>query len=198
MEFLRIGLRILLTQMRGFTMKFYSLRNNSYTMTTLLLIIIFALTYFISLKNYLLSHTFFELFAATVSMTIFSIGWNTRDFSKNNFMTVLAAGYLVVGILIIFHVLTYKGMGVFPNYGTDTPTQFWITTRYIESMTMLAASLSINRKKQINAKLTFGIYIAIGLILVLLIFLEMFPKCFDKSSGLTLFKIISEYIICGI
>lgn len=165
---------------------------------TFLIILAFVLMFYISLENYLITHIFFEMSAVVVSITIFSIGWNTREYTKNNFMTILSVGYLEVGILTLFHTITYKGMGVLPGYGTNLPTQFWIASRYIESITMLMASFSLGNKKHMNSNTLLLGYLILNFVLCIGIFSGFFPACFVEGHGLTLFKMISEYLICFI
>lgn len=159
----------------------------------------FGVLYQISLKNYLLPHTFMELTGAVVAMTIFCIGWNTREYTKNNFISVLAIGYLIVGILTVFHTLSYKGMGVFPEHGANIPTQFWIAARYVESITVLIAIYYLkNKRAKINSVLFLGLYLVLCTLIIISIFTGLFPVCFVKGVGLTRFKIVSEYIVCTI
>ncbi|MDF2524110.1 MAG: integral rane sensor signal transduction histidine kinase, partial [Clostridiales bacterium] len=164
----------------------------------LLLIITFGFMYYVSLKNYLIPHTLMELTGAVVSMTIFSIGWNTHKYGKNNCMIVLAIGYLFVGLLTVFHTLSYTGMGVFPEHGTNMPTQFWIAARYVESITLLISFISLKKKKVINSNRVLGQYLFISALIITSIFIGIFPICFIEEKGLTFFKIISEYVICTI
>ncbi len=129
----------------------------------ILLIIVIAL-YYLSRINYLLFHTFVELFAAVVAITIFSIGWNTRKYSKDVFWVILSVGYMMVGVLTIFHILAFSGMNIFPDHTTNLATQFWISTRYIESITLLIASILFGKVKRLNidnmAILVFGLILS--------------------------------------
>ncbi len=158
-------------------------------------IIIFFILYYISTINYLVPHSLIELIRATVAITIFSIGWNTRGYSRNNFMTFLSLGYFVVGILTVFHFLGYKGMNVFTGYGSNLATQFWIASRYVESITILLATGYIKKERDLNARLLFSAFLFVGLIITVSIFTGFFPDCFREGVGLTPFKIVSEYLI---
>ncbi|MDF2700707.1 MAG: hybrid sensor histidine kinase/response regulator, partial [Haloplasmataceae bacterium] len=170
------------------------MRNKQGFLLIPLMLVIIGCLYYISTFNYLIPHTFIELGVAIVSITIFIIGVNTSQYSRNNFINILSSGYLVVGILTIFHFLTYKGMGVFANNDANIPTQFWIATRYVESITILLGTYCINKKKELkNMHLTITIFICF--IITLSIFLGVFPKCYIEGKGLTTFKIISESII---
>lgn len=164
----------------------------------IIMLIAFKLMYYISKDYFLVLHTFVEIAGIVVSLTIFNIGWFTRKFSNNNFMMYLATGYLIVGILTAFHIITYKGMNLFPELGVNTPTQFWIAIRYVESITILLAALGIDKKKSINSKLYIGLILSISVLVITSIFTGVFPDCFIEGEGLTKFKIISEYMICAI
>ena len=92
------------------------------------------------------------------------------------------------------HTLAYKGMGVFPGYDANLPTQLWIAARYLQSISLLVAPAFFRKKP--NLTLLFVFYTAISATLLIAIFSrDLFPDCFIEGVGLTSFKIISEYII---
>jgi PAS domain S-box-containing protein len=94
----------------------------------------------------------------------------------------------------ILHMLSYKGMGVFGSAGADLSTQLWISSRYIESISFLAAYIFI--KKKLKANIAVTAYLTVTALILLSIFhWKVFPACFVEGTGLTSFKIISEYII---
>lgn len=151
---------------------------------------------FLSQKNYLLYHGSVEILSVVVAVTIFSIGWNSRHFVQDNTLLVLAVAYLPIGALDFLHVLSYKGMGVFPDRGADLPTQLWVAARYLESGALLWAATLLGGQRRLN----HGVLLTASLLLGTLLFaaimpLRMFPDCFIEGVGLTTFKIVSEYII---
>jgi signal transduction histidine kinase len=150
-----------------------------------------------SIYSYLLFHSLAELFSIVVACGIFMLAWNSRRILDNNYFLFVGIAYLFIGGLDLFHTLAYKGMGVFPGAGTNLPTQLWIATRYLESISLLIAPLFINRK--LNPKFVFGGYFVAGFILLGSIFYwNIFPECFVEGAGLTAFKKVSEYIISTI
>ena len=156
--------------------------------------LVFLGLYLTSLYNYLLFHSLAEIFSIVVACGIFMVAWNSRRFLDNNYLLFLGIGYLFVGGLDLIHTLTYKGMGIFQEYGTNLATQLWIAARYTESLSLLIAPLFIRRKLKIN--LLFSSYLLALLLLLLSIFYwNIFPLCFVEGVGLTPFKKISEYII---
>ena len=153
--------------------------------------------YLVELHSYLLFHTIVELFSVCVACAIFMIVWNSRHFIQNNYMLFLGIAYLFVGGFDLLHTLAYSGMGVFPKHGTNLPTQLWIVTRYIESVSLLLAPLFL--KRRLNASIALGIYgVIAGLLLLSVFYWPPFPVCYREPAGLTSFKETSELIIIGI
>ncbi|MGB8993410.1 MAG: MASE3 domain-containing protein [Desulfobaccales bacterium] len=151
--------------------------------------------YLTSLYSYLLFHSLAELFSVVISVGVFAIAWNSRRFLENNYLLFLGIAYLFVGALDLFHALAYKGMGVFPGFGANLPTQLWIAARYLESISLVLAPLFLGRR--LKPYHVFAAYfMAFALLTLTIFFWRVFPVCFVGGSGLTPFKITSEYIIC--
>jgi len=149
-----------------------------------------------SLYSYDLFHSLAELFSVVIIFSIFVLGWNSRRFTRDNdFFLLISIAYLFVGVIIILHTLAYKGVGIFPEYGSNLPTQLWIAGRYLQSISILAATFFISWKLMI--KTTLATYsVVVLLCLASIFFWKIFPDAFIEGEGLTAFKIVSEYIIC--
>lgn len=160
----------------------------------LLLLMSIVILYIISYFNYLLFHSIIEVFAIIVAAVIYILGTRTYQYSKNNTFLFLGISYLYVAVLDFVHTITYKGMGIFPGFDSDIPTQLWIVGRFMEAAAFLL--ILFLRNKKFNRKLVNAIYIfvTVGLILSIMVF-RIFPACFIEGQGLTTFKITSEYII---
>ena len=154
---------------------------------------IFVALYALSRTNYLVMHTLVEMFSVVVACSIFMIAWNARRFVTNGFFLFLGISLLFVGILDLVHALAYKGMNVFAGYDANLPTQLWIASRYLTSVSLLTALL-IGRRT-LNAYVVLAGYSAVTAALLLSIFLRVFPDCYVEGRGLTGFKIASEYVI---
>ncbi len=147
-----------------------------------------------AIYNYLLFHSIAELFSIIISGCIFIIGWNANKYMEGSSFLILGTSYLFIGILDLLHTLSYDGMGVFVDYDTNLPTSLWICARYIQSISIIFAIISKNKK--LNPKLILLSYAVITSILLFLIFQGIFPTCYiEEDKSLTLFKIVSEYII---
>ncbi len=148
---------------------------------------------FIAQFSFLAFHTFAELFAIIISFVMFSLAWSTRMFSVNSFLLYLACGYFWIGSLDLLHTLSYKGMNVFSENDGDTSIQFWIATRYFESLLLLTAPFFA--RKIVNGYILLGVFGVVAFVLSFIIFSNNFPTAFVKGEGLTDFKIYSEYLI---
>jgi len=190
------------------------MRNNSWTSKTKVLkqsvipsliipaIILIAL-YFISLRNYLLFHGIVELAGIAVALCIFIIVWNTRTVITNTFFLIVGISFLFTGSFDLVHTLAYKGMGVFAVASSDLPTQLWIAARYFQSVTFLIATLFIGKSITKNRRYDTGIIVITFTLACTILYASIFawqnfPQCFIDGSGLTPFKIISEYVISAI
>lgn len=155
--------------------------------------------YWMSRENYLLFHSTIELFAVAVAVAVFLVVWNTRKLLQNGFLIVLGISSLFIAILDFLHMLAYKDMGVFPDGGAPLATQLWVAARYAHALAWLAAALMLGR--QVQTRLVVGIGTALIVALIVSIFLwPVFPACYVAGGDppLTPFKIISEYIVCGL
>lgn len=144
--------------------------------------------------GYLLFHSLAEIFSIVIAFGIFMVAWNSRRFHEDNYFLFIGVAYAFVGGLDFLHILAYKGMGVFPGYGVDLSTQLWISSRYIECLSLFFALPARNWK--LNPHFVLWGYAAVtSLLLVSIFYLDIFPNCFIDGVGLTPFKKYSEYFI---
>jgi PAS domain S-box-containing protein len=150
--------------------------------------------YMASLYSFLLFHSLAEIFYIIVGGAVFVVAWNSRSFAKNNYLLFIGIAYFFVTALELIHALAYRGLGVFPEYGANLPTQLWIAARYMESLSLLIAPLLIDRRLKLGA--VFIIFsLATALLLGSIFYWKIFPDCFVEGTGLAPFKKISEYVI---
>jgi len=154
------------------------------------------LTFLLSTYSYLLFHSIAEVLSIVISGGIFFIGWNSRKYMNSSFFLIIGTSFLFISVIDLFHTLSYSGMSIFLDYDANLPTQLWIAARYWQSVSYLLASLAINKK--VKAGYLMGSSLIIVSILFYTIFTGIFPTCFIEGSGITPFKIISEYIINSI
>ncbi|MFZ2190303.1 MAG: MASE3 domain-containing protein [Candidatus Magasanikiibacteriota bacterium] len=150
--------------------------------------------YVVSYYNYLLFHSIAEIFSIAISVGIFIVVWNARRFEIKSYVVLIGISFLFAAIFNIFHLLAYKGLGVFPGNTANLATQLWIALRFVEAVSLLLVPFIFNKK--INHWLIFVCYSFITIILFLSIFYwKNFPVCFVDGVGLTTFKKVSEFII---
>ncbi|MFW9940637.1 MAG: MASE3 domain-containing protein [Candidatus Thorarchaeota archaeon] len=158
-------------------------------------IIIFTIalffTYISSFYKYLLFHSIAEIFSIVIAGGVFFVGWNSRRYMENSFFLVLGVSSLFIATIDLIHTLAYTGMYIFEGYTSNLPTSLWIAARYLQASSCLIASLSI--KKNVRPIFLIVSYMGITIILIVLIFANLFPTCY--TDRLTPFKIVSEYII---
>jgi hypothetical protein len=157
-------------------------------------ILILGGLYLTSLYHYLLFHSLAEIFCVVIACGIFMVAWNSRRLIDNNYLLFLGIAYLFIGGIDMIHTLAYKGMGVFPGYDANLPTQLWISARYIEGLSLLIAPFFISRRMT-WAYVGCGYLLATGILLVAIFYGSLFPDCYVEGAGLTPFKKVSEYVI---
>lgn len=145
-------------------------------------------------RNYLFFHTSIESASVLVSILICVLAANTFKYSASNFHLFLGIGYLFVGLTDFLHATTYYGMGIFPEFGRNTPTQLWIVSRCLEALTLLGATVLARRP--FRRRLVLLVYAGVTSSLVAsIMYFRVFPACFVDGQGLTRFKVVSEYVI---
>lgn len=148
-----------------------------------------------SYYNYLLFHSLAEMYNVVVLWGVFFVTWSARRLFRSSYLCVLGIASLFIGFLYLLHMLSYKGMGVFPKADANMPTQFWIAARLLHTLAFLAASVSLFfPHREIAAPLPAVVWGLLTLFCTVLIFSGLFPDCFLEGSGLTLFKKISEWL----
>lgn len=151
--------------------------------------------YLSSLYNYLLFHSLAEIFSIVIAFSIFILVWNLRNTIDNNYLMVLGIAYLFIGFIDTLHTLAYAGMGIFPEFDANLPTQLWIAARYMQSISLLIAYFVSSKKEIKMNSVLLGYVVAVFFLFLSLFYWKNFPSCFVEGTGLTLFKKVSEYII---
>lgn len=148
--------------------------------------------------NFLLFHSLAEVIAISVMWTLPIIILNTLDENKEQAIVFLAIAYLFIGLIDLFHTLSYKGMMIIGSGDDANPaTQLWIAARYLESLTLLVFPFILHKSLRIRIVFSGYMIVTAGIFLSIFVF-RVFPDCYIEGYGLTRFKIVSEYLISGI
>ncbi|HYF76503.1 MAG TPA: MASE3 domain-containing protein [Symbiobacteriaceae bacterium] len=150
----------------------------------------------LSLISYLLFHTVVEITSMVISLCIFTLAWNQRKTMDNGYLLFVGLASLFIGVTDLLHAMTYRGMGVFPTFGADHPTQFWIAGRFIQTITFLAAPYFLNRRVR-TTQVIVG-YSILTALLCWSVFARVFPACYIDGVGLTPFKKATEYVVAAL
>ena len=161
---------------------------------TILSIIVIVLSHY----SFLGFHTVAELFTIIISYMMFAFAFSTKEFVKNKCLMFLASGYFWVGSLDLMHTFYVTGIHIFTPGSSHLTIEFWMLARSIEVLLFLGATISTVR--QISPMIIFvmtGLVSIIGTFLILDVtwFDEWLPEMFIEGKGLTLYKIIGEYMI---
>lgn len=148
----------------------------------------------LSQTNYLLFHGLVEGFSCVISCGVFMIAWNSRRFQEHDFFLCIGIVFLFVAGIDFLHTLAYQGMGVFPGYGPNLPTQLWVIGRFLAATGFLLAPLYLGRR--LRPARFFILFLLLTGLLLAAAFSGTFPECFQPGSGLTTFKIGSEDLVC--
>lgn len=145
--------------------------------------------------GYLFFHTVVEMACVLIGLLMYVFASYTYPYSQNRFLLFLGSAYLFISILDFFHLITFSGMNVFPDFDTNVPTQLWIAGRMLEGISLFLIPIISERRFPLKSlNLLYGVF-TLGSI-VTIMRLNVFPTCYIEGVGLTGFKIGVEYLIC--
>jgi len=170
--------------------------RTKYGLMAVSILLAFYLLYLLSKYNYLIFHSMVELLSAATALAIFTISLNSRKFTRNDFFSLLGIGFLFSGILEALHLLSYKGLNIFPDPTANIATQFWVGFRFLQASTFFIAINAITRRlSRKNYAIIFSFFLLAAVAIIFTILGDKtFPTMYG-ASGLTEVKKISEYAI---
>ncbi|OPY34534.1 MAG: sensory histidine kinase AtoS [Methanomassiliicoccales archaeon PtaU1.Bin124] len=151
--------------------------------------------YLTSLYSYLFFHVMVEIFILAILFAIGTLAWITRK-TNDSYLMTLGIGFFAIAIIDLLHLITYKGMGILPGIDSNLPTQLWIAQKYLEAFCFIGAFLLIGKK--VNDYLIGGLFGLFTVGTFAAIYFGVFPACYVEGTGLTPFKVISEYVIAAL
>ncbi|NLF16350.1 MAG: PAS domain-containing protein [Lentisphaerae bacterium] len=145
--------------------------------------------------NYLAAHCIVEGWAIVVAILAFLFSRYTRTMARDGYLQFLGLVYGAVAALDFVHTLAYRGMGVFDLTSGNAAAQLWVAARWLEALGLLLAPWLSRRRWHGHGTVALlaGYVTAVT---VLILHTDLFPDCFIEGTGLTLFKIGSELVIC--
>ncbi len=147
--------------------------------------------YALSRLNYLLFHGIIESFRAVAAFCIFAIAWSSRRFLKAGNVWFLGLSFACTGVVVLLHMLAYKGMGVFAGQDTDLPTQLWVASRWVVAVAFVVTAFADGREFPVGPSLVAVLGTTAALVASIVVW-DVFPTCYVEGIGLTPFKRGSE------
>ncbi|MDZ5473678.1 MASE3 domain-containing protein [Bacillus sp. 31A1R] len=150
-------------------------------------------------NNHVFVHTILELFSVVLCFAISLYGWKAYEDAKSKTFLYLPFIFLGIGILDLFHFMTYPGMPFFITEGSLEKTGwFWILARGTASIGLFY--LTIPKKSPIiitNRKWVFTFTILMLSIMISMVyrFEKELPVLIINDFGPTILKNILEYLL---
>ncbi|MBE0498003.1 MAG: PAS domain S-box protein [Campylobacterales bacterium] len=157
------------------------------------MIIIMSARFF---EGHLLFHTLAELFTIVVGVVMAVVAYYAHQFTKNNFLLYLGMGYFWIAALDLFHMLTYKGMMIYPAYDANLTLNFWVLSRLFEALLLLSAPF-VNFKV-LSKTPVFLLFGAMAGAVYAFSFSPYLLELYGEGSGLTGLKIGFEYVVIAL
>ncbi|WP_170169181.1 MASE3 domain-containing protein [Mesobacillus subterraneus] len=173
-----------------------------YTVSAVMLLVLIHLYHselssYLNPENYIAFHTILEFFSIAVSFSIFSYVWKSFVFSKSRRLLLLAFLFFILGVLDLFHTLTFKGMPFFITESSIAKaTWFWILARIIGAVLMVLVLILPDRKLTIDPRRTCLTLCAVILsVIIFLVFKyeNSLPLLVIEGEGTTVLKNLMEY-----
>lgn len=150
-------------------------------------------------STYLPLHVFFETLSIVIASMVFLIGWNSFRIKPDFRLLILSAMFLGVAVLDFFHMLSFDGMPAFVTASSpEKGINYWLAARLFAAIALLfiavmpeRAPAAVDRYYVLTAVLA-GL---IGCNVWFLFFPDTVPATYVAGDGLTLTKIIAEYVL---
>ncbi|MDH4274362.1 MAG: PAS domain S-box protein [Gammaproteobacteria bacterium] len=155
------------------------------------------------LRAYTPLHTLLEIFAISIAVAVFAVGWHARVVKVGGALSLLAIGFLAVALLDAAHLLSYAGMPdwVTPS-GRGKAISFWFAARFAAAFSLLFFLLSEDKQQPSRARiaqffLTAVIYCSL-VFWIVLFHREWLPSFYEPGVGLLPIKIYLEWSLVAL
>lgn len=150
-------------------------------------------------RNHLSLHILLEFSSVFVSFSIALQGWMIFAHTLSKRRLMLAAAFLAIGLLDIFHTLSFTGMPQFIKQSSaESSLWFWITARVTEAFALFALAFIKDEKleRESHRRTAFVISLMYTFILAYVIFFQSdaLPRLLAPDGTGTLLK---DLIVAG-
>lgn len=155
---------------------------------------------FKSSEAYLPVHTLLEFIAISISVMIFTLGWNVRNEQEANHFPILGGAFFAVALVDLVHTLSYAGMPalITPN-SPEKSLNFWLAARFVATATLLALALLPAHQKLsryfAHTGFLLGLLVTTAILYIGLYHATQLPRTFIPGHGLTPLTLTVEYVL---
>ncbi|HZX29970.1 MAG TPA: MASE3 domain-containing protein [Rhodocyclaceae bacterium] len=150
-------------------------------------------------RDYLPWHTGLEFASMAVFAMVTALGWNLKDAGRNNHTVLLAAVFLYTGLADFAHTLSFRGM---PDWvtpaGPEKAINFWLAERLGPLLGLYGlALLPAGHWSRLRCLATVAAGLAAAILVgwIGLYHADRLPRTFIPGTGLTTFKVATEYVL---
>ena len=144
-------------------------------------------------------HTLLELFAISIAILVVTSAWHTFDTDTAQRSQAVIAGFTVVAVCDMLHVLSFPGMPAFVQPSSTGSTIFyWLMGRSAEALTIALITFSVAPKLPRGISLLIGLAVAAAIAVFGMNHLADFPQTYIDGVGLTPFKVQFEMTLSAI
>lgn len=148
-------------------------------------------------NHYVGIHSLLEIICIAISVTIFLYGLKKFSATRSLRLLLLAFTFLTIGIIDLFHTLSFNGMPFFITASSvQKATWFWITARVIQSILMLTLILLPDKKIKKDYRylsVTLGLLLTGAIGYIIIAYEKVLPLLVIEGKGTTLLKNGMEY-----
>ncbi len=147
-------------------------------------------------------HLLLETMAIVVAAMVIILGWNSFRTKPDFRLLILSAMFCGVAILDFMHMISGNGMPAFVTpSGVEKSINYWLAARFFAAIALFAIAALPHRVPSSADR--FIVPSAMVLVLVLinlwfLVFPDTVPSTFVEGEGLTLTKILAEFVVIAI
>jgi hypothetical protein len=152
--------------------------------------------------NYLGFHIILEFLAISISGSIFLYGWRVFRLTRSRSFLLLSAIFFIVGMLDLFHTLSFNGM---PYFFSDSSiakaTWFWVIARTLQSVLILVVLLLPDKRLNRDIRPTASILCVTFLIGITIYIFQNeanLPALVIEGKGTTTLKNSIEYFVSAL
>ncbi|MDZ7791214.1 MAG: EAL domain-containing protein [Xanthomonadales bacterium] len=156
------------------------------------------------MPHYVVIHSALEIIAIAMAFVVFAVGWNSYQRRTPLPLLVISIAFLGVAALDLGHVLSFTGMPDFITpAGEEDTIRFWLAARLLAAAALAVAMFLPWHQPHQGPWLRWALLLATmglvsGFYAVIFGAPEAFPTLFDPETGLTPFKIGTEYLIIAL